>query len=235
MKRVQASLIIDDTELYENFILGLKENKELNSLIIKLLSAYYYNQEVQALVEGIELVEDEDILKTNEAFEKIRMTLSMQDYLVSELKSTLSEGVSSMEVLSKTEEKIREVQNMSDRELDSHIEENIQKQEEVQQEKDNDSKVVERLGKLEQVVDRVLNLLEQQVGGGIENEVSLTTNTVKENDYVEERPTTRVSNVSNVSKIEQVEQVPVYEQVEQVEEKDATELDILDDLFGEWL
>ena len=235
MKRVQASLIIDDTELYENFILGLKENKELNSLIIKLLSAYYYNQEVQALVEGVELVEDEDILKTNEAFEKIRMTLSMQDYLVSELKSTLSEGVSSMEVLSKTEEKIREVQNMSDRELDSHIEENIQKQEEVQQEKDNDSKVVERLGKLEQVVDRVLNLLEQQVGGGIENEVSLTTNTVKENDYVEERPTTRVSNVSNVSKIEQVEQVPVYEQVEQVEEKDATELDILDDLFGEWL
>lgn len=50
--RVQLSLLLDDEQLYDGFIIPMKENKELNSFVIKLLSSYFYNDEVRALVDN---------------------------------------------------------------------------------------------------------------------------------------------------------------------------------------
>ena len=108
--RAQLSLSFTDEDLFDNFIVGLKENKELSGLVIRLLSSYYYNEEVQRLVEGFEPNEysESNIIDSTEAFNRIRMNLAMQDYLMNELQSTVNDGVSSIEKIRQTNEMARD-------------------------------------------------------------------------------------------------------------------------------
>ena len=57
--RVQLSLNFEDEELFKGFIEPYKRCRCLNSLIKKLLSAYYYNPDIRALFEGFEQPEVE--------------------------------------------------------------------------------------------------------------------------------------------------------------------------------
>lgn len=104
--RAQISLQFDDADLYQNFVIPYKEGRVLNSLIIKCLSAYYYNEEVRNLIEGtsIEDATDGESVQSNQSLcDSIRASLMMQDFLASELQNTIDNGTEDIEnVLHKT-------------------------------------------------------------------------------------------------------------------------------------
>lgn len=98
--RAQISLQFDDVDLFQNFITPYKDGRVLNSLIIKCLSAYYYNEEVRNLIEGtsIEDATDGEDIKTNQSLcDNIRASLLMQDFLASELQNTINNGTEDVE------------------------------------------------------------------------------------------------------------------------------------------
>lgn len=89
--RAQVSLQFDDTELFENFVTPYKESRLLNSLIIKLLSKYYYDEEFRCLAEGTSLnsaVDNETVQSTQDIINAIRNSLIMQCYLVEDTSDT---------------------------------------------------------------------------------------------------------------------------------------------------
>jgi hypothetical protein len=93
--RAQISLQFDDEDLYSNFVVPYKEQRVLNSVIIKCLSAYYYNEEVRNLIEGTsmeEVTDGEGIQSTQSLCDSIRASLMMQDFLTSELQNTIANG-----------------------------------------------------------------------------------------------------------------------------------------------
>lgn len=97
--RAQLSLIFEDEELYNSFIIPYKENRLLNNVIIKCLSSYYYDEEIRNRIEGITLEEvvEETVTSTQELCDNIRASLLMQDFLASELQSTLANGTEDVE------------------------------------------------------------------------------------------------------------------------------------------
>lgn len=93
--RAQLSLLFDDENLFDNFVIPYKNEKLLNSIIIKCLSAYYYNEEVRNLIEGTNLDEvsdSEEVTSTQSLVDGIRASLIMQDFLASELQNTIEAG-----------------------------------------------------------------------------------------------------------------------------------------------
>ena len=50
--RAQVSLFFNDTELLENFIKPLKQERRLNEVVIKCLTSYYYDDTVRGLIDG---------------------------------------------------------------------------------------------------------------------------------------------------------------------------------------
>lgn len=93
--RAQVSLQFDDEKLFNEMIKPFKEARILNGLIIKCLSAYFYNDKIKSLIEGTE-VEEQGVSDTpsssQELFDNIRATLLAQDFLAQELKDTIQEG-----------------------------------------------------------------------------------------------------------------------------------------------
>ena len=110
--RAQVSLQFDDTELFENFVTPYKESRLLNSLIIKLLSKYYYDEEFRCLAEGTSPDDnptEEEIQITQSIVDNIRSSLVMQDYLASELENYFKNGDDKLNnILNKTNKVIEE-------------------------------------------------------------------------------------------------------------------------------
>lgn len=106
--RVQLSLMFDDENLFDNFVKPYKEEKLLNNLIIKCLSAYYYNEEVRNLIEGTSLddvADSEEVTSTQSLVDGIRASLIMQDFLASELQNTIDAGTEDVSsILNRTNE-----------------------------------------------------------------------------------------------------------------------------------
>lgn len=106
--RAQLSLMFDDENLFDNFVKPYKDEKLLNNLIIKCLSAYYYNEEVRNLIEGTSLddvADSEEVTSTQSLVDGIRASLIMQDFLASELQNTIDAGTPDVsEILNKTNE-----------------------------------------------------------------------------------------------------------------------------------
>lgn len=106
--RAQLSLLFDDENLFDNFVKPYKEEKLLNNLIIKCLSAYYYNEEVRNLIEGTSLddvADSEEVTSTQSLVDGIRASLIMQDFLASELQSTIEAGTEDISsILNRTNE-----------------------------------------------------------------------------------------------------------------------------------
>lgn len=92
--RVQLSLILDDDEVYNNLIIPAKHGKELHPLCIRLLTAYYYNEQVRELVDGVSeyQVEGEQDNSIEDAIASIRSNLAMQSFLQSDLAQLLEDG-----------------------------------------------------------------------------------------------------------------------------------------------
>ena len=110
--RAQISLQFADADLFENFVTPYKENRLLNSLIIKCLSAYYYNEDVRNLIEGTSMSDatnGEEVQSTQSIVDNIRASLVMQDYLATELQSTIDNGTEDIDnILNKTNEVARQ-------------------------------------------------------------------------------------------------------------------------------
>lgn len=101
MNRSQVSLIIGDDKLYKEFVKPLSSEKRLMPLIVKLLGSYYYNSEVQELVDGVsvdslkekqEFVSD-DNLELREKLEDIRATSQLFGMLMQDAHTSLEEGM----------------------------------------------------------------------------------------------------------------------------------------------
>lgn len=94
--RAQISLQFDDHDLYDNFVVPSKEQRTLNGVIVRCLSAYYYDEEIRNAIEGV-VLSSEDASESGkspeEIFADIRSSLMIQDYLASELAQTLDNGI----------------------------------------------------------------------------------------------------------------------------------------------
>lgn len=105
--RAQLSLVFDDENLFDNFIKPYKEGKLLNNLIIKCLSAYYYDEDIRNGVEGQskDLSGVDEVTSTQSLVDGIRASLIMQDFLASELQDTIDAGTPDVsQILNKTNE-----------------------------------------------------------------------------------------------------------------------------------
>lgn len=94
-KRVQLSLLFSDTDVYEGLIVPWKANRELNPLIIKLLSAYYYSDEIRGLVDtfGEEEIIYEDTTNFSQVIENAKSTLAYMSMLTEGARTVLADGI----------------------------------------------------------------------------------------------------------------------------------------------
>ena len=106
-QRAQVSLIFYDQELFEELVLPLKEQKMLNSVIIKCLSAYYYNTEVRNLIENIDETAQEDSSSDmDNIIMNMRNTLAMQSFLADDVKQSVESGMEDIDnILNSVNEK----------------------------------------------------------------------------------------------------------------------------------
>lgn len=92
--RVQLSIMLTDTDLYNGLVLPLKEQRELHSLVVRCLSAYYYSEEARNLIDGINPEEMKaGVSPTQDVCDNIRSYLAMQSFLTSELEQVLNDGM----------------------------------------------------------------------------------------------------------------------------------------------
>lgn len=92
--RAQLSLLFDDEDVFDNFIIPYKNEKLLNGLIVKCLTAYYRNEDVRTLIDGsfIDTVPEDEVSSTQSLVDGIRASLIMQDFIASELQKTIEAG-----------------------------------------------------------------------------------------------------------------------------------------------
>lgn len=101
--RAQLNIMTDDEELFDNFIKPYKNEKLLNNLILKCLSAYYYNEEVRNLIEGTSLDDSEPVAGTQSLVDGIRADVATQKFLADELQKTIDAGTKDVsEILNRT-------------------------------------------------------------------------------------------------------------------------------------
>lgn len=106
--RAQLSLCFDDENLFDNFIKPYKDEKLLNRLIIKCLTAYYYDEDIRKGIEAYlsdSIADSEEVTSTQSLVDSIRASLIMQDFLASELQDTIDKQTEDVsEILNKTNE-----------------------------------------------------------------------------------------------------------------------------------
>lgn len=90
--RAQLNIMTDDEELFNGLIKPYKEEKLLNNLILKCLSAYYYNEEVRNLIEGTSLDDSVPVADTQSLVDSIRADVATQKFLADELQKTIEAG-----------------------------------------------------------------------------------------------------------------------------------------------
>ena len=107
MNRKQLSLKIADNTLYENFIKPYGDSGELNAIIIRCLSKYYYDAEVRAKIDDITPEEQaeraENIRSTQTIINEMRQALSIQSFYASTLEDEIQSGAEGVQdILSRT-------------------------------------------------------------------------------------------------------------------------------------
>lgn len=100
--RVQLSLQILDDKLYSDFIEELKVNRTLNTKIIDVLSAYYYNDDLRQAIDdytkGDKIKEEYDTsTDTNELFADILNSMAVSNFYAEEALQTLDEGAATID------------------------------------------------------------------------------------------------------------------------------------------
>ena len=135
INRKQLSLIIRDDELFVNFIKPYADNGELNNVIIRCLSSYYYNEKVRDLIDDVQQEANSDTVQvksTQDAINDIRQALAMQSFYAESLQDEMSAGILTF-TPSETENQLiispspegywpgRTYNNMSDEEMNKKI------------------------------------------------------------------------------------------------------------------
>lgn len=98
--RAQLSLTFEDEQMYDAFIIPYKENKELSSLVVKLLTKYFYNDEVRALVDGSSdsdmQMESEGDMRIDEMFQNAQQLMAYMSVLEDVAQDDLQNGIDAM-------------------------------------------------------------------------------------------------------------------------------------------
>lgn len=94
--RAQVSLLFQDKDLYDNLIVPYKESRELSDLILRCLSAYYYDEKVRLAVEGIDTQDAIDTSEVSSIISSIRETLFVQGLMTEEIGRVASDGSSTI-------------------------------------------------------------------------------------------------------------------------------------------
>ena len=97
IQRAQVSLVFTDNQLYDDFIDELKQRRELNAMILKCLTAYYYSQEVRRVIDNYG--EEENIhtseihiSESQQIIDNIRNSLALDSYYADELQNVIDNG-----------------------------------------------------------------------------------------------------------------------------------------------
>lgn len=96
--RVQASLIINDTELFEGIVQPLKESREFNSFLVKLLEAY--KEDYNGLRSYFGEASDysyEDTKDYSDVYSNVAETFAIMDTLVSDGENLLGGAINSFQ------------------------------------------------------------------------------------------------------------------------------------------
>ena len=122
--RAQVSLFFNDTELLENFIKPLKQERRLNEVVIKCLTSYYYDDTVRGLIDGFSPEEANNIGDTlsslNEDIRNIQNNLSLMSYGYDEVLNTLDEGASNISDIMESDS-VKQFYEESENESDNPI------------------------------------------------------------------------------------------------------------------
>ena len=112
--RVQLSLQILDDNLYNGLIEDLKANRELNSKVVDVLSAYYYDESIRNKIEsylnGDTINETYDkCTNTDELFADIHNAMAMSNFYATEATQTLEDGTDMVDdILNQTSKQAEE-------------------------------------------------------------------------------------------------------------------------------
>lgn len=107
--RTQVSLYWEDDKIFKDFVLPYKENRLLNTLLVKCATAYFTDETVRNLIEGTSLSDttsEDEMQSTQSIVDNIRKNIVMQDYLATELQSTNSDNTD--DILNKVNEVARQ-------------------------------------------------------------------------------------------------------------------------------
>lgn len=217
--RAQVSLIFSDEDLFDNFVVPLRDNKELSGMITKLLYAYYNNEEVRNLIEGVsfnDVVDNaEQVFDSTEAINRMRQTLAMQGYLYEQAKQTLEDGTSEMDALLKANDIAKksgvvrtESTDVGEALVNLSLEKTISEseiKEEVQPIENSD--LAGRVGKIEEALSTIINMLQN----GSFNQGTPPTSTVITEEKVQEEVKIPSLNVDTQVVPNQKEEEPIIE------------------------
>lgn len=90
--RVQVSLTFIDDEVFKELVLPLKEGKELNNFIIKLITRYYKDDRISSLIDE-DFVEDESEAENREdIYSRMAESLAALEFLAEQGRDTLEDG-----------------------------------------------------------------------------------------------------------------------------------------------
>lgn len=93
--RIQLSLNVNDETLIKEFIEPYKKGRALDSLIIKCLSVYFYNEDIRNLIEGTSIEDTSEEKKAQEhqkLCDDIQASLLIQNYVSSNLQNIIALG-----------------------------------------------------------------------------------------------------------------------------------------------
>lgn len=94
--RAQCSLIFEDEILYKGLIEPLKQQRSLSDVIIKCLSAYYYNQNIRCEIEntasGYE-ADDSSVDEFQRLMDDTQKVLAMQSALSERIQTVIEDGM----------------------------------------------------------------------------------------------------------------------------------------------
>lgn len=94
--RAQCSLIFEDEQLYKGLIEPLKQTRELSSVILRCLSAYYYNSEIRSgiddLANGIK-ADDPSQEEYSSLIAEMQNMLTLQTAISNKIQNIVEDGI----------------------------------------------------------------------------------------------------------------------------------------------
>lgn len=169
-KNTALSLSFDDEELYENLIYPCKKNRKLSDLVVKLLTVYYYNENVRIAVDSDGMF-NEDSIKTkyDDYFKNAYAFSAIMSSALDSVEDTLRTGINNIIDTVESRDDIDEdvwgapIPNVSalleNKELQNveSIKSISDKQEEIKNNSNHQEN--DRLTKIENTLEKVLELL----------------------------------------------------------------------------